>query len=760
MPLTIGQVLHNRYRVDALLASGGMGAVYRCTDLTFGTTVAVKENWMLTAGSIRQFAREAALLNRLPHPNLPRVIDHFSEGQGQYLVMDFVPGEDLDQLVARTGPIAESQALAWAGKVLDALEYLHGQNPPVIHRDVKPANVKITPRGEVYLVDFGLAKEYDPARPTSAGGRGATPGYAPPEQYGVGRTDARSDLYSLAATLYTLLTGREPADAVDRLAGTAALMPPRALNPAISPHVEAAILRAMQLEPRDRFQTTGELRQALMPATVLAVPTARSAAAPAFPPPPPGTWPVPAQPPGPVKSSQGRRQRAWFWGFFVAACTLLIAGAVLVHALNRGFFTSSRTPSRSATPASAGALDNAGRIALAMTLEGQSEVVVYSIKPDGTWPTLLGTTGSSGCPRWSPDGTRIAFGCYGAVCIVSVDTSEAKAFAFGGEPTAWSPDGQRILTSDGLVVRARDADGSGGPDIPGSGGARVANPLWSPVSDRILFSEVDAYGWINLFVTDPNGQNRVRVNARLLAAEDGFAWSPDGRQIAYLDEDSTLRIVKLDGTEEAAIQGCSRITRHLWSPDGTRIACWGGGNEIRVMNADGSNLIELAIGRDVRPFLQWSPAGTYLAFVARAIDPYRGQPTPEGGLTSPVGGATVLSVVTPTLILPTLSTTVVPATAQSATEATAWAQATATAQAGATATAQAGATATAQAIAEATTQAEAIATAYTAAAATATALFQEHTWGVYVVNADASGGPIRLTDTTMEVYSFDWTATE
>ena len=209
MPLAIGQVLQNRYRIDALLGQGGMGAVYRATDLHLGGVVAVKENLEVSPDAQRQFVREAGLLYQLRHPCLPRVSDYFLvPGLGQYLVMDYIAGEDLDQILARGVRIPEQQAVAWIGQVLDALHFLHDQN--VIHRDVKPANVKITPQGHVYLVDFGLAKVYDPHARTTTGARGVTPGYAPPEQYGAGRTDARTDVYSAGATLYALLTGQQP----------------------------------------------------------------------------------------------------------------------------------------------------------------------------------------------------------------------------------------------------------------------------------------------------------------------------------------------------------------------------------------------------------------------------------------------------------------------------------------------------------------------------------------------------------------------
>ena len=218
MALSPGNVLHNRYRIARLLGQGGMGAVYQAVDVTFNTAVAIKENLETSPQGQKQFAREAALLHKLRHPNLPRVTDFFAvPGQGQYLVIDYVEGEDLGQILARRGRVPEAKALAWINQVLDALEYLHAQNPPIIHRDVKPANIKITPGGQVYLVDFGIAKLYDAARMTSTGARGMTPGFAPPEQYGQARTDARSDLYAVGATLYTLLTGGAPPDAWERV---------------------------------------------------------------------------------------------------------------------------------------------------------------------------------------------------------------------------------------------------------------------------------------------------------------------------------------------------------------------------------------------------------------------------------------------------------------------------------------------------------------------------------------------------------------
>jgi len=261
--MEIGLLLQDRYRIVKELGRGGFGAVYRAWDSRLNKPVALKENMESSSEAQRQFTREALVLANLSHPNLPRVTDHFSiPKHGQYLVMDFVEGEDLETLVRRQEMIPVEQALTWIMQVLDALEYLHGQNPPVFHRDIKPANVRITPQGQAMLVDFGLVKVSAPNLKTTMGARAISPGYAPPEQYGHGRTDARTDIYALAATLYRLVTGQEPPESVQRIAGDV-MSTASQLNPQIPGQVSQAIERGMALEPERRFSNASELRTTL-----------------------------------------------------------------------------------------------------------------------------------------------------------------------------------------------------------------------------------------------------------------------------------------------------------------------------------------------------------------------------------------------------------------------------------------------------------------------------------------------------------------
>lgn len=312
-----GTLLRDRYEILGLIGQGGMGAVYKAADRRLpGRLCAVKEIWPpagidadALAQAREQFLREASTLARLDHPNLPKVSDYFTfapplgNGPDQdgstaasqarattdrdYLVMDYVPGQDLQQVIQqahREGRfLDEREVLGWMAQLCDALSYLHNQDPPVIHRDIKPGNVKLTPDDRIKLVDFGLVKPLDPENPktlTGLRGIGSLP-YTPIEQYAgeLGHTDARSDLYGLGATLYHLLTGRPPASAQDRFLEPEVLLPPCQINPDVSPAVEQALLAALALHPRGRPESVADwlsMLQGVMPTIPVTVEPKRS----------------------------------------------------------------------------------------------------------------------------------------------------------------------------------------------------------------------------------------------------------------------------------------------------------------------------------------------------------------------------------------------------------------------------------------------------------------------------------------------------
>jgi eukaryotic-like serine/threonine-protein kinase len=265
-------VLQGRYRIIRQLGQGGMGAVYEAVDQRLDTTVALKETLFSDERLRKQFEREARLLARLHHPALPRVSDHFSEGDGQFLVMQFIPGDDLSEMMARKrGPFPANQVLTWADQLLDALDYLHTQDPQIVHRDIKPQNLKLTSRGQIILLDFGLAKGQagDISRVTTAASIfGYTPNYAPLEQIqGLG-TDSRSDLYSLGATLYHLMTGVKPPDALTRAAALVngqpdPLAPASVANSAVAAELDAVLGKAMAQGREQRYATAADMRKAL-----------------------------------------------------------------------------------------------------------------------------------------------------------------------------------------------------------------------------------------------------------------------------------------------------------------------------------------------------------------------------------------------------------------------------------------------------------------------------------------------------------------
>ncbi len=285
MALQAGQLISARYRVVRILGQGGYGAVYLVQDTRLaGRSVALKESFDSSLEAARQFEQEATLLARLRHPSLPGVSDFFTAPGGtRFLVMDYVEGRDLTEII-QLGIVPPLQATQWLLEISDAVAYLHAQTPPIIHRDIKPANIKIRPDNRAVLVDFGIAKEYNPQKQTARIAKAVSTGFSPPEQYsgaGVSSTHPYSDVYALGATLYCAITRTVPPEAMDILAQKERLVPPRQLNPQTSPALEQVILKAMALNSLARYPTARELTDALRATQTNPV------AAPVFPPPAP-----------------------------------------------------------------------------------------------------------------------------------------------------------------------------------------------------------------------------------------------------------------------------------------------------------------------------------------------------------------------------------------------------------------------------------------------------------------------------------------
>src|SRR5262245_55407714 len=315
--LAAGRILSGRYRVVRLIARGGMGAVYLAADIRLdGAQVAVKEMSSVYrpgdtdafAQAVSEFRREAALLARLSHPNLPRVIDRFEEEGKQFLVMEYVGGQTLRQaLSARGGRATLEETRDWATQLCAVLSYLHSQNPPIIYRDLKPTNVMLRPDGRLALIDFGIARFYKPGQAADTAIYG-TLGYAAPEQYGEGQTDQRSDIYALGVLLFHALTGYDVASSPFRLPDLSRL------RPDVPIALANLIARATALEPADRFASVSEVADALLRARLVDEPP-----------------PDRERDPAPTRPAPGRQRGLppWVFGALLALLVALAAGMAL-----------------------------------------------------------------------------------------------------------------------------------------------------------------------------------------------------------------------------------------------------------------------------------------------------------------------------------------------------------------------------------------------------------------------------------------------
>ncbi|MDQ2806829.1 MAG: protein kinase [Chloroflexota bacterium] len=649
MALAYAVRLHNvgdrvgSYRIIGVLGHGGVGAVYEAEALPGmglpsgvqpGQRIALKENF--DPASLHQLQREFTALSQVDHPNLPGYYEVFAAGGTSYLVMELVPGQNLqDVLDKRHGSLVESQVLGYAMQLCDALTCLHSQTPHILHRDIKPANIRLTPEGLIKLVDFGLLKQGLLATAHSIRGLG-TLAYAPIEQYSSGGTDPRSDIYSLGATLYHLLTGQAPPPAIDRATATAdTLLPPQRLNPRLSAGVSSAVLRAMAVRREDRFATAQQFKDALFGA-------GQPASLPTVPNRPPPPRPVPAAP-----SRTGTSRPLWPFALVgIALLTLLGFG---LTGLNSGrnpqpsntppplvtveptsgaaVVTPTNAPTNTPTSVSASSVSNSGargRITFYSYRDGNAEI--YVMNADGSGQTRLTNNPAIDWePAWSPDGQHIVFtsrrdGNF-EIYVMNADGSGQTRLtnnaAFESEP-AWSPDGQHIaFTSyrDGdLDIWVMNADGSGQTWLTNNA-ASDSQPAWSPDGQHIAFTSYRD-GDLDIYVMNADGNLQTWLTNNP-TSDSQPAWSPDGQHIAFTlnrlnrDSNDVIYVMNADGSGQTRLTNNPAFDREpSWSPDGQRIAfaSYRDGNyEIYVMNADGSGQTRITNNStdDFEP--KWTP---------------------------------------------------------------------------------------------------------------------------------------------------------
>ena len=569
--IELGAILKERYRLTKQLGSGGMGEVFLADDLTLETQVAVKINHNLNETSSAQFTREARLLAGLKHPNLPRVIDYFTDENCQYLVMDFIPGDDLKTIVERHDKLYPESIIKWAVELGNALTYLHTRKPPIYHRDIKPANIKLTPSGEVVLVDFGIAKTGEASQETQTGAWAFSPGFAPPEQMSGMRTGPYSDQFGLAATVYYLFVGKAPADSTQRMMGTATYLPLNAAIPAVSGDVSDAIGKALSIRPEDRFASVADFLTALTnpDATAIRREEQQTVQAPRIP-------VIGAPPPPPIMAGKPRKIAGiWVGAGIVVLLAILAGGYFGLHSF--GFFanglanptllptgitsitaqateavtaqvaenspaetattnptqtivlTQTSTPPVAAVPQIIG---HGGQVAFISNRQGDGYFQLWlmdvGVDANGTlvasnFRQLTSSASDKSEPGWSPDGSKLLF------------TAPSTTFAQNGSPYAkdiWVID---MTQTDPIAV---DLSNRAGDDVEAA---------WAPSGKKIAFtSYYREDGLPQLFIMNPDGSAQTRLSDRF--AEHSPSWTPDDSYLVYVMDYSGNSLISMRDT--------------------------------------------------------------------------------------------------------------------------------------------------------------------------------------------------------------------
>jgi len=647
MPLETGTILHHRYRIEEILGKGGMGAVYRAVDVNLGVHVAVKENYFITEEFARQFRREATILASLRHSNLPRVTDHFVlQGQGQFLVMDYIEGQDLRQMVEENGPLAEQQVLPWFLEICEALTYLHTLTPSIIHRDIKPGNIKVTPDGQAYLVDFGLAKIVDENVGTTLGAKAMTPGYSPPEQYGSGHTDQRTDIYSLAATMYATLTAVVPEESLERAMGRLALTPITKRNAGISSGMAKAIEKAMQVRPVDRYQTVNDFAAAIRSiqgsgqATVISnlpfmgrdrtekestekrIAKNRKKAKPL-------SRPATEQP---ESSPLKRRLPLYFIGAFTVL--LVLYGAIYaIPGLNpqlASFFapaTSQETvvgPSSTDPPVSE-ATDSVEEIQDTGTQESEQEPATDQASTAATESVQIDTGLGGGAGQIAFASNRNGVPQIFLMSAEGTNVIQVTTQVDGACQPAWSPDGSQLIftspcnksktTYPGSGLWLMNADGSGLTPLPTVAGGGDFDANWSEDGTRIVFTSMrDGRPQVYIMTLETGEVQNISEN---LTTENQPAWRPGTSTLVFNSWRagfSELFLVELPDLEER---------RYTLSnePDGSHADFSNNGDML---------LFQRLIGGIPRLFVKEFEARERLARQVCSESPLAGYPMAEG----------------------------------------------------------------------------------------------------------------------------------
>jgi eukaryotic-like serine/threonine-protein kinase len=549
------------YRIIRVIGHGAAGAVYEAEDTRTLERVAFKESF--DPSSISSFQEEFAMLRQLQHPNLPRYHAMFEADGNGCLVMELVPGQSLqDVLDKQHEPLPENQVLGYALQLCAVLGYLHGQRPPIVHRDIKPANIRLTPEGRIKLVDFGLLKQGSQQTRMTIRGMG-TPAYAPIEQYGRAgqHTDPRSDIYSLGATLYHLLTGQEPPTATDRVAMSPdPLLPPQQRNRAISRHVSDATMFALSLAQRDRPVDTAAFKQALVG---LGRPILRR--------------PNPPKPPALAKlirTFQGNNDA-------IRSVAFSPAGKLIAAATQRTVWV---------WWADTGNL-------LHKLREHEDHILSLAFSPDGS---LIASAGWDRTVRiWRLNDGRLL-----GTLEAHNDAIHSIAWHLDGEMLAsggWDetlcfwrmPGGKLIGTLEDRIGRVNDLAWSADGRLIATAGAGHLVQVWR-LEDSCLLHQFAGHS----------------------DTATSVAWHPDGQMLASGSMDSTTRVWNMaDGQLLYTLHGHTKgVTSLAWRPDGQTLATGGWDQTVHVWHGPEYRLAGVIEGHSGCVWsVAWRPDGQRLA---------------------------------------------------------------------------------------------------------------------------------------------------
>lgn len=580
--------LLRHYRIIRVIGRGGFGAVYEArVEKQPDVRVALKESFQLD--SFDSFQSEFAVLRSLRHDNLPRYYEVFQFQENSYLVMELVAGQSLaDILTKQTTPLLESQVLGYALQLCDVLSYLHAQQPPLIHRDIKPANIRLTPEGLVKLVDFGLLKQG--TETTRSSRRGLTPIYAPPEQWDMTgqHTDARSDIYSLGATLYHLLTGEKPPPATTRLSSSVdPLVPPRQMNPRISPTVARSITTAIYLQREQRYESAAAFKHALMGTTR---------------PLQPDTLRIP-------DLSEPELQQV------MNPQTDSVITSHSAPAEQMATVTVFHTLAGHARLVTSVAWSPDGHM---LASGGEEQVVrLWQVADWSSLRKLQGHTDWIMSIAWSPDGQLLASASADRTIRLwrisdgrLLRTLSRHADKVTG--VDWSPDGQMLASAsaDNTIRLWHSPDGRLLRTLQGHTAA-VHKVAWS--SNGKLLASASADKTVRLWRgTDGLPLRTLRDHTDEV---NSVAWSPDGEVLASAGVDGVIRLWKMkDGTLLYTLQGHTHwVSSIAWRPDGQMLASGSSDKTVCLWRvSDGSLLHTLQWHIEGVSCVTWSPDGYML----------------------------------------------------------------------------------------------------------------------------------------------------